>query len=555
MASADGTGVRKRAVTPPPAVKQETTCTEKASATIEFNARKQTRPMGEFYGNTGTCFWTFFIPLAIYYFYGIMVMHQGRLVIPNYSFWYDLLFTLPAGLSIMPTFYATAVSFTWVACQAAGEIFLPATIVEGVTLKNGNRLLYPMNGLKCFFLSNVSVFMLGLLGIIKPYFVFENMGALLTEAVLTSYAMAIWLYVDFGLLWQRHTSDPEFEEDHGVFSTMDMWNDFFMGVVRNPRPHLLRNLGKVPFDLKRFWNARPGLTGWVILNISYLASIYYGCKLPSLYNAGDDLMFGSHPTTGNKFQSLFNSPEPLCKDPAGAFAFTTGDFSNIGIAAVFITLAHWYYIFDYNLVEPAYLTTTDIRHDLFGFMLTYGDWGFLSRYYPISFMGFLAVQGSAGKGFISGSNFYAFLGIGMYLLGMLLFRITNIEKHLFRDFMNNGGQAEKYRSPLSTRIFFGDKKVEFIKTKEGNLLLTSGFWGLARHFNYVGDLTMCIGWAIACYNPGSPFPWLPISYCIYFWLMDCHRCWRDEVRCSKKYKEDWIKYKEAVPYAILPYVW
>ena len=32
-----------------------------------------------------------------------------------------------------------------------------------------------------------------------------------------------------------------------------------------------------------------------------------------------------------------------------------------------------YYIFDYNLVEPAYLTTTDIRHDLFGFMLTYGD--------------------------------------------------------------------------------------------------------------------------------------------------------------------------------------
>ena len=49
----------------------------------------------------------------------------------------------------------------------------------------------------------------------------------------------------------------------------DFFNDFFMGVVRNPR--LFHGILKVPFDLKRFWNARPGLTGWVILNISYLA--------------------------------------------------------------------------------------------------------------------------------------------------------------------------------------------------------------------------------------------------------------------------------------------
>merc|ERR1712087_38264 len=104
---------------------------------------------------------------------------------------------------------------------------------------------------------------------------------------------------------------------------------------------------------------------------------------------------------------------------------------------------------------------------------------------------------------------YAGTGIGLYILGMTLFRITDIEKHLFRDHMNNGGDADKYRSPLSTRIFFGDKKPQYIKTKEGSLLLTSGFWGLARHCNYI-------------------------------WLMDCHRCWRDEVRCAKKYGDDWV---------------
>ena len=93
--------------------------------------------------------------------------------------------------------------------------------------------------------------------------------------------------------------------------------------------------------------------------------------------------------------------------------------------------------------------------------------------------------------------FSADLALGVvgfrYLFGMVLFRITNIEKHLFRDHLNNGGSVEKYRSPLSTRMVFGDKKAEFIRTKEGSILLTSGYWGLARHFNYIGDLTMCIG--------------------------------------------------------------
>lgn len=150
-----------------------------------------------------------------------------------------------------------------------------------------------------------------------------------------------------------------------------------------------------------------------------------------------------------------------------------------------------YYILDYNMVEPAYLTTTDIRHDLFGFMLTYGDWGFLSRFYPISFMGFLAWQG--GSGYITKNPIFVAIGIALYFFGMTLFRITNIEKHLFRDHINNGGSVDKYRSPWSTRIVFGDKKAEFIKTKEGSILLTSGYWGLARHFNYIGDLTMCLG--------------------------------------------------------------
>mmetsp|Transcript_98874 Transcript_98874/g.300090 ORF Transcript_98874/g.300090 Transcript_98874/m.300090 type:complete len:549 (-) Transcript_98874:65-1711(-) len=506
--------------------------------------RRQSRPVGEWGGNFGTCFWTFFVPTCIYYWYGITVMHAGRLVIPGPRFWYDLIFTLPAGIAIRPVLGPTVVSYTWVICCAAGEILLPAKLVEGVMLKNGRRLLYPMNGLLCFFLAHVGLVLCCFFGVLAPHYAFLNMGALLTEAVLTSYAMALWLYVDYGLLWRRHVKDPEFEEDHGVFTVKEFFSDFWLGVVRNPR--LFNGILKVPFDLKRFWNARPGLTVWVMFNFSYMAGMYYNCKLPSAYKTGESLFFGDHLGKSESLEKLFKDTDPA------AFCDSTGSFANIGPVAIFISLAHWWYIFDYNAVEPAYLTTTDIRHDLFGFMLTYGDWGFLSRYYPISFMGFLAVQGGTASGFITSNYASVVVGVLMFAVGMVLFRISNIEKHLFRTHMNDGGEADKYRSPWSTRLFFGDKKVQYLKTKEGSLLLTSGFWGLARHFNYIGDLIMCLGWATACYSPGSPFPWVPLSYCVYFWIMDLHRAWRDESRCSIKYGEDWERYKEAVPYIILP---
>lgn len=34
------------------------------------------------------------------------------------------------------------------------------------------------------------------------------------------------------------------------------------------------------------------------------------------------------------------------------------------------------------------------------------------------------------------------------------------------------------------------KDVKYIKTEEGGLLLTSGYWGLARHFNYIGNIRL-----------------------------------------------------------------
>eukprot|EP00929_Paragymnodinium_shiwhaense_P064516 TRINITY_DN3230_c0_g1_i1.p2 TRINITY_DN3230_c0_g1~~TRINITY_DN3230_c0_g1_i1.p2 ORF type:complete len:499 (+),score=78.71 TRINITY_DN3230_c0_g1_i1:77-1573(+) len=467
--------------------------------------RKQTRPMGEFGGNWGCLFWTFFIPTAIWYLYGCVVMHAGALAVPNKQFWVDLIYNMPDGLSIYPTWKGFFAIVAWIAFQAMMEIFLPAKVLDGVTLKNGTKLRYPMNGLAAFFLSHVAVYGLCFVGLMEPQFVWRNMGSLLTNAVIISTAMATWMYVDFGVFWRRHTNDPEFEEDWGVFSYKECIHDWWLGVARNPR--IFHNVLKVPFDIKRFLNARPALTGWVIFNQSYVAAIYYNCRLQ-------------------------DGGEPVCD--------ATGSWEYVGYSALFITAAHWYYIFDYNWNEPAYLTTTDIRHDLYGWMLSYGCVGFLMPYYSFAFMGHIAFQ----KTPLNNNPVNFGIGLTLYLIGMFMFRVTNIEKHNFRSYIAAGGDLARY-------MVWG-KPVTYIKTEEGSYLLTSGYWGLARHFNYIGDMVMCIGWTVACSGPTHGFPWAPLSYVIYFWMMDIHRLTRDEERCSIKYKKDWERYKEVVPSFIFP---
>lgn len=469
--------------------------------------RKQSRPIGEFGGNLGCLFWFFFIPTAIYYFYGCVVLYQGQLVIPDGQFWYDLWYVLPEGIAIRPTVKGLAAIVAWIFFQAIGEIFLPAPIVEGVVLKNGNRLKYPMNGLQVFILAHIILYAMCWFGAISPYFIWANMGSLLTWGVVVSTLMALWLYIDFGIFWHHHVEDPEFEEDWGVFSLQEGFNDFWLGVARNPR--LFHSTLKVPFDLKRFWNARPGLQLWVIGNQSYLAAMYYGCRLENGIGG-----------------------QPICNE--------IGDFTRVPYAAILIALAHWYYIFDYNLNEPAYLTTTDIRHDLFGWMLTYGDFGFLVWYYSFAFCGYLAWLDKP----LIDNNMYFLAGLAVHIFGMIMFRLTNIQKHNFRSYIAEGGDLSKYK--------VWGKPVEYIQTEEGSYLLLSGWWSFARHFNYIGDLSMCIGWVLCCSGPNHGFPWVPLSYVVYFWLMDIHRMFRDENRCSLKYKKDWEKYRMLVPYKIFP---
>ena len=79
-------------------------------------------------------------------------------------------------------------------------------------------------------------------------------------------------------------------------------------------------------------------------------------------------------------------------------------------------------------------------------------------------------------------------------------------------------------------------------------LLADGWWGLARHFHYVPEITASIFWcAPAQYSTLAPY-----FYPFYLTLLLLDRSFRDDKRCSDKYKEYWTQYCDKVPFKILP---
>lgn len=252
------------------------------------------------------------------------------------------------------------------------------------------------------------------------------------------------------------------------------------------------------------------------------------------------------------------------------FAFMAKQYKTYGFVSdsMFLTAAfQTLYVLDCFWWENSILTQIDTTTDGFGFMLSFGDlvwvpflYSTSCRYlsvYPLT----LGPYGSAGV--------LAFLGAGYSI-----FRLSNTQKNRFRT------------NPDDPRV----SHLTFIETKTGSKLLTSGWWGIARHFNYFGDWFQ--GWAyvlptgVAGYviqqssvapTPGqSPADgsnifkssgvqtevvqgdargWGMIFtyfYIVYFAVLLIHRERRDEAKCARKYGDDWKRYKEIVRYRIIP---
>ena len=73
---------------------------------------------------------------------------------------------------------------------------------------------------------------------------------------------------------------------------------------------------------------------------------------------------------------------------------------------------------------------------------------------------------------------------------------------------------------------------------------------MARKINYTGDWLMGLAW---CLTTGFDCV-VTYFYAIYFFILLVHRALRDDHSCSIKYGDDWLSYKEKVPYIFVPYL-
>ena len=289
-------------------------------------------------------------------------------------------------------------------------------------------------------------------------------------AILTTSTIVAFIFSGFLYVYgRRYDPDPP--------RSGSLIHDFWMGTGHNPRvPSKLDG-----FDLKLFCEARPGLLLWVLINTSFA--------------------YVQHTTYG---------------------------FISTSMALVWAF--QFLYVADYFWHEEAILTTMDIKHERFGFMLAFGDLVWVPMTYTLQAHYLVhKVHSLPWWG--------AVLIVLTNLLGFWIFRSVNLQKHRFR------------RDPDNTTIW--GKKAEFIKTSQGGYLLVSGFWGWSRHFNYVGDILMAVSWSLPCLF-GSL---LPYFYPIYFAVLLIHRERRDSAICADKYGEDWQAYCRRVPYRIVPGVY
>ena len=80
-------------------------------------------------------------------------------------------------------------------------------------------------------------------------------------------------------------------------------------------------------------------------------------------------------------------------------------------------------------------------------------------------------------------------------------------------------------------------------------VLASGFWGVSRHVNYLGEILMACGLVLSLGWPLLLGPWL---YPLYYVLLLGARERDDDKRCAEKYGPLWEEYRRQVPWRIVP---
>ncbi|XP_042875454.1 delta(14)-sterol reductase LBR-like isoform X2 [Penaeus japonicus] len=126
------------------------------------------------------------------------------------------------------------------------------------------------------------------------------------------------------------------------------------------------------------------------------------------------------------------------------------------------------------------------------------------------------------------------LVVALNLLGYTICRGSNSQKHAFRTNPSDPALAH----------------LESLPTSAGTRLLVSGWWGVMRHPNYIGDLLVITSWALLC-GFNYALPWVLLALDVLFMVA---RTYQVEEACRKKYGLAWNNYTDRVKYRLIPRV-
>ncbi|GFF60110.1 C-14 sterol reductase [Aspergillus udagawae] len=389
-------------------------------------------------------------------------------------------------------------------------VSLPGEVVEGTELACKGRLRYKFNAFPSaiLILSGLALgtYAYGADFIVWTY-LWDNYVQVITANLMICTALAVFVYVKSFSVPAPGQPNPELRELAPGGHTGNALYDFFIGRELNPRVQL-----PIPFvdeasrtiDINVWCEMRPGLLGWIILNLSNIARQYR----------------------------------------------TYGYITN---SIVLSTIFQTFYVLDGLYMEPAVLTTMDVIMDGFGYMLSFGHLVWVPFIYNIQTR-YLAVYPLE----LSLKDILSILTVTG--AGYTIFRGANNQKNRFR------------RDPNDPHM----KHIKYIQTSSGSKLMISGWWGLARHFNYLGDWLMSWSYSLptgvagytiiesinssgdvqkqAIQTPevrgwGMIFTYF---FLLYFGVLLIHRERRDEEKCKRKYGADWERYTSIVRSRIIP---
>ncbi len=196
------------------------------------------------------------------------------------------------------------------------------------------------------------------------------------------------------------------------------------------------------------------------------------------------------------------------------------------------------YVGIFFFYESGYFRTMDIQVDRAGYYLIWGVMVWIPSVYTLTGHWLVNHPVTIGPG----------LSAVLVVAGLLSFwSKTGMNRQRIRVREHDGNyRIWGHPAKIIRAKYTDDHGVE-----RESILLADGWWGIARHFHYVGEILGALCWSL----PALFSSIIPYFYVIYLTLLLVHRARRDDKRCRIKYGKYWEEYCSRVPYRILPGVW